>query len=180
MSKYVKNIMADELKRRFAGVENALLVNVVGMDVNTSNRLRKELDEKGINVMVVKNSLAGRATAGTSLASLFDGLNGNSAVCWGSQDIVSLAKEIIQVTKDKAYEKFEVRGGVLDGEAFNADKVVDISKWPSREEQISLLLGQIVGVGSKLSAQLLAGGAILASQIKKIAGDDEAEDENKE
>lgn len=170
--------MTEELKRRFNGVENALLVNVVGMDVNTSNRLRKELDAKKINVLVVKNSIAGRAAAGTSLASLFEGLNGNSAVCWGSQDIVSLAKEIVQVSKDKTYDKFEIRGGVMDGEAFAADKVVDISKWPSREEQIALLLGQIVGVGSKLSAQLLSGGALLASQIKKIAGDDE--EENKE
>ena len=60
-----------------------------------------------------------------------------------------------------------VLGGVMDGEAFTAAEAVDISKWPSREEQIAILLGQITGVGSKLSSQLIAGGANLASQIKQ-------------
>ena len=55
----------------------------------------------------------------------------------------------------------------MDGEAFTAEEAVDISKWPSREEQIAILLGQITGVGSKLSSQLIAGGANLASQIKQ-------------
>ena len=31
MSKFVKNIITEELKKRLAGVENALLVNIVGM-----------------------------------------------------------------------------------------------------------------------------------------------------
>ncbi len=169
MSKYVKNLISDDIKKRVFGVENALLVNLVGMDVNTNNRLRKELVAKGIKVLVVKNSLASRATAGTPLYNMFEGLAGCSAICWGCQDIVSLAKEIVKIAKDKAYAKFEIRGGIMDGEAFSAAKVTDISKWPSREEQISILLGQIVGVGSKLSSQLLAMGANLASQIKQIS-----------
>ena len=168
MSKKVKNVISEDLKKRLDGVENALLVNMVGLEVNTSNRLRNELAAKGIRVMVVKNSLARRATSAGPLAKMFEGLAGNSAVCWGSTDIVSLAKEIVKFTKDKAYAKFEIRGGVMDGEAFKAAQVVEISKWPSREEQISILLGQIVGVGSKLSSQLLSQGANLASQIKQL------------
>ena len=168
MSKKVKNIIAEDLKKRLDGVENALLVNMIGLEVNTSNRLRGELAAKGIKVMVVKNSLARRATSETPLCKMFEGLEGSSAICWGASDIVSLAKEIVRVSKDKAYAKFEIRGGVMDGEAFKAAQVVDISKWPSREEQISILLGQIVGVGSKLSSQLLSQGANLASQIKQL------------
>ncbi|MGI5831596.1 MAG: 50S ribosomal protein L10 [Thermoguttaceae bacterium] len=168
MSKKVKNIIAEDLKKRLDGVENALLVNMVGLEVNTSNRLRGELAAKGINVMVVKNSLARRATSGTSLVKMFEGLKGSSAICWGASDIVSLAKEVVRLSKAKAYAKFEIRGGVMDGEAFQATQAVEISKWPSREEQIAILLGQIVGVGSKLSSQLLSQGANLASQIKQL------------
>lgn len=172
MSKFVKNIITEDLKKRLAGVENALLVNMVGMQVNDSNRLRAVLAEQGVSVMVVKNSLAARATEGTSLNPVFDGLSGTSALCWGAEDIVSLAKIIVKVSKDKQFAKFGILGGVLDGEAFAAEKVVEISKWPSREEQIAILLGQIVGVGSKLSSQLLSGGANLASQIKQLADKD--------
>ena len=48
MSKKVKNIIAEDLKKRLDGVENALLVNMIGLEVNTSNRLRGELAAKGI------------------------------------------------------------------------------------------------------------------------------------
>ncbi|MGN1064873.1 MAG: 50S ribosomal protein L10 [Thermoguttaceae bacterium] len=167
MSKFVKNIITEELKKRLEGVDNALLVNLVGMAVNDSNRLRGALAEKDIKVMVIKNSLAARATADTPLAKAFVGLTGATAVCWGASDIVALAKEVVKVSKDKQFAKFSVLGGVMDGEAFTAAEAVDISKWPSREEQIAILLGQITGVGSKLSSQLIAGGANLASQIKQ-------------
>ena len=63
MSKFVKNIITEELKKRLGGVENALLVNLVGMQVNDSNKLRAVLAEKDVRVMVVKNSLAARAVA---------------------------------------------------------------------------------------------------------------------
>lgn len=49
MSKRVKNILADAMTKRLEGVENALLVNVIGLEVNTSNRLRREFASKGIS-----------------------------------------------------------------------------------------------------------------------------------
>lgn len=167
MSKFVKNIITEDLRKRLTGVENALLVNLVGMQVNDSNKLRAILAEKGVKVMVIKNSLAARATAGTSLEAAFNGLEGTAALCWGASDIVSLAKEVVKVTKEKQFQKFSIIGGVLDGEAFDAKQAVEISKWPTREEQIAILLGQITGLGSKISSQLLAGGSKIASQIKK-------------
>lgn len=169
MSKRVKNIITSDLSKRLDGVQNALLVNVIGLEVNTSNRLRRDFAAKGIRLLVVKNSLAARATQGTPLDGLFKGLQGSCAVVWGDMEIVNLAKEIVKVSKDKAYAKFEIRGGILDGEAFAAAKAVEISTWPTREEQIALLLGQIIGVGSKLSGQLLSVGAKLASQFEKLS-----------
>lgn len=167
MSKFVKNIITEHLRKRLDGVEHALLVNVVGMEVNDSNRLRSVLAEKGASVMVIKNSLAARACQGTPLAAAFEKLGGTTAICWGLSDIVSLAKEVVKVTKDKQFAKFSILGGIMDGEAFDANQAIEVSKWPSREEQIALLLGQITGVGSKLASQINAGGANLASQIKQ-------------
>ena len=39
--------------------------------------------------------------------------------------------------------------------------------WPSRTEQLSILVGQILSPGATLSGQLLGPGGKLASQIKK-------------
>ncbi len=46
MSKKIKNIIANDLAKKLEGVENALLVNVIGLEVNTSNRLRGDLAAK--------------------------------------------------------------------------------------------------------------------------------------
>lgn len=169
MSKFVKNLITEDLKQRFDGVENALLVNVVGMRVNDSNELRANFADKDISLMVVKNSLAARATAGTPLEGAFKDIIGTTALCWGASDIVALAKEVIKASRVRQFNKFSVLGGILDGEAFDAKQAVEISKWPTREEQIAILLGQITGVAADLSSQLISGGKNLASQIKQLA-----------
>ncbi len=172
MSKYVKNLVTDHLRKQLNGVGDALLVNMVGLEANANNVLRAELAQKGIEVLVVKNSLAARATAGTSLDGLFEDVGGTNAICWGTEDIVSLAKEVVRFAKDKRFEAFQARGGIMDGEKLTAEDVDKVSKWPSREEQLSLLVGQILGPGSQLAAQLLGPGAALAGQIKQKAEED--------
>ena len=96
MSKYLKNLIADDLKKRLDGVSDLLVVDVMGMKSNKNVELRKQLRQKKINLLVVKNSLARRATEGTVLAPAFEGVEGSAAVVWGAEDIVSLAKEIIE------------------------------------------------------------------------------------
>ncbi len=176
MSKYVKNLISDHLRQRLQHVEDALLVNVVGLDANANNRLRTELQSKDINLMVVKNSLAARATEGTPLAPLFEGLTGTAAICWGSQDIVSLAKQVVQLAQDAEFEAFETRCGLMDGELLDSEKVAEVSKWPSRVEQLSLLSGQILSPGANLASQLTGPGGALASQIEQIAKGAEEEE----
>ncbi|MEL7498586.1 MAG: 50S ribosomal protein L10 [Planctomycetota bacterium] len=167
MSKFVKDHLSRDLARRLDGVEDCVLANVIGMDANTTSTLRKRLREKGIGMMVVKNSLARRATDGTSLAPAFDGIEGCHAVLWGAEDFVSLVKEVTQLDKDEEqFEVFEARGGAMDGEQLSPERVLEISKWPSRSEQLSMLVGQLLGPGSQLAAQLGGPGGTLVSQIK--------------
>ncbi len=167
MSKFVKQLLTDDIKRRLDGVEEAVLVNVVGLDANTTVNLRKQLKAKNIRLLVVKNSLAARATEGTPLAGAFEGASGTNAIMWGAEDIVTLAKEAMAMHKDEEeLAAFETRGGIMDGEALTTDRVKEISTWPSREEQLSMLVGQLLGPGSELAAQLIGPGGQLASQIK--------------
>jgi len=174
MSKYVKDLVTRDLARRLEGVEDALLVNVVGLDANKTVVLRKRLRDKKMKLLVVKNSLAKRASEGSPLAAAFEGTEGTLAVLWGGEDVISMAKEVVAIQRSGEFEPFEPRGGVMDGEHLTADLVKDISRWPNREEQLSLLMGQILAPGANLSAQLLGPGAALASQIEKKAEESEA------
>jgi large subunit ribosomal protein L10 len=167
MSKYVKNLISDDLRRRLQGVDDALLVNMIGLGATASNRLRAELRQKNIHVMVVKNSLAARATLGTPLAPMFAGLGGSAAVCWGSSDIIGLAKEVIRLARDEKFAAFTPLGGVLDGEQLSSTQVVEVSTWPTREEVLGMLVGQVLGPGGRLASQLISVGGALASQIKE-------------
>ena len=174
MSKYVKELVTRDVKRRLEGVEDAVLVSYIGMDANATNELRTELSEKNITLMVVKNSLVRRATEGTSLAPAFEGVSGPVALCWGSTDFVSLVKELVRLDKDEEkFSEFTANGGVMDGEQLDADGLKAVSKWPSREEQISLLVGQILGPGSQISGALLGPGKMLNSQLKQKGEGDE-------
>ena len=131
MSKYVKNLVSDDIKKRLQNVNDALLVNMVGMNSSATYSLRKELRAKKINILVVKNSMAARATAGTPLARLFDGVGGSAAICWGSEDIVALAKSITAILKSEKFPAFQPRGGVMDGEQISADQIAEVAKWPT-------------------------------------------------
>ena len=174
MSKYVKELVTRDIKRRLEGVEDACLVSYVGLDANATNELRGELEQKDIRMMVVKNSLARRATEGSSLEPAFEGASGQVAVCWGSTDFVSLVKEVVRLDKDKEkYPEFAVSGGVMDGEKLDPEGIKAVSKWPSREEQVAMLVGQILGPGAQLSAALLGPGKMLNSQLKSKGEGDE-------
>jgi ribosomal protein L10 len=173
MSKFVKSLIMDDLRKRLDGVEHALLVSVAGLDAIKNNKLRIALRQKKISLLVIKNSLARRATEGTPLAAAFEHMEGSLALAWGSEDIVSLAKEITRFTEDKQFEPFAARGGVMDGARLTAAQVKEVSKWPTREEQLSILLGQILSPGAALVSQLTSTGGALASQIEQKGEGDE-------
>ena len=97
MSKYVKQLVTRDIQRRLEGVNDAVLVCCTGLDAIATNELRGELAEKDINMYVVKNSLARRATEGTSLAPAFEGASGPIAICYGGTDFVSLVKEVVRL-----------------------------------------------------------------------------------
>jgi len=171
MSKYVKNLVSDHLRQQLAGVQDALLVNMVGLNATADNRLRKELGKKNIRVLVIKNSLARRAADGTPLAPAFEGLEGPTAICWGAEDIVSLAKEVVRLARDAKFAPFAPRGGVVDGEKITAEGVEQISRWPSRPELLSIVAGQLIGVASQVASQLVGPASQIASQIEKLIED---------
>jgi large subunit ribosomal protein L10 len=171
MSKYVKNLITEDLRDRFKDVDQALLVNLVGLDANATGRLRAELRAKNIQVAVVKNSLAARATAGTPLGAMFEGVGGSAAVCWGGEDIVGLAREVARLAKDDAYPAFQARGGIMDGERLTPQEVAEISRWPSREELLSVVAGQLLGVASEVAGQIVGPAVQIAGQIEKLIED---------
>lgn len=165
MSKAVKHMLVEDLKRRLEGVGDVIVVSLGKLDAQKTTQLRKTLRKKKISLQLVKNSLARRATLGTPLAPALDSSEGMLAIAWGGEDVVDLAKELDRLAGVKDFEGFECKGGALDGGRLAADDVKKVAKWPTRAEQLSLLSGQITAVAGRLSGQILAAGGTLAGQI---------------
>lgn len=176
MSKFVKQQITDYYRRKLDGVDAAVLVNMIGLNGPKTTRLRRELAEKNIRVMVVQNNLARRALSGTPLESAFVDVAGPTAICWGAADIVALAKEVVRLADDETFAPFAPKGGVMEGERLTAEQVKEISKWPSREEVLAKIAGQILAPAAKLSAMIGGVGETLAGQIKQIS--EKAAEEN--
>ena len=173
MSKVVKKFVSRDIANRLNGVSDAVVADIGGLTGNDNYSLRKALREQGIGVLVVKRTMAARATEGTNLRPAFENIAGNIAVVYGAEDFVSLARTVSKLANSGQFAKFEVKGGVMDGEALSADQVKAVSKWPSRQEQISMLVGQILAPGATLSGQLVGPARKIAGQVKKMIEDQE-------
>jgi len=173
MSKLVKRLISRDISGRLDGVNDAMVANIVGMTGNENYAVRKALREKGLNLLVVKRTLAAMATEGSSLRPAFDEQAGSLAVIWGGEDFVSLVKTVTKMADSGAFPKLEIKGGVMDGEAMNAEQVKKVAKWPNRQEQIAMLLGQILSPGSNLAGQLVGPARKIAGQVKKMVEDRE-------
>jgi ribosomal protein L10 len=64
MSKQIKEMVRSELASRYAEARSACVVDLTGLSVQSTERLRRTLREKSARVQVVKNSMArGRSRA---------------------------------------------------------------------------------------------------------------------
>ena len=171
MSKIIKNMLTDALKERLSGVDDAIVVSLGSLDAQRTTQLRLTLRKKNIQLQLVKNSLAQRATEGTPLEPAFHGSSGMLAVAWGGEDVVDLAKELDRLSGVKDFEGLECRCCALDGARLEADEVKKVAKWPTRSEQLSTLSGQISGLASTLAGQIDSAGGMLAGQISSRVED---------
>lgn len=165
MSKYVKQLVEDELVKRFEGISEFLIVNTKGVKGTDNNMMRGELCKKDIKLLVVKNALAKRAffRVGIATASLF---SGPCTVAYGGDNVVDVAREIVDWSKKIA--AIEIKGAWLDGESLNADAALKLSKMPTVRE----LQGQIVMLaqspGSRLAGAISSPAGVIAGCIKTI------------
>ncbi len=171
MSKPVKELMIADYRRRFDDVENALLIDIRGIDANQNNVFRIDLARKDIRVTVIKNTRAKKAFVGTRLEALASALVGPSAVAYGAESVVNVAREVVEWARK--IENLQLKAAVLDGELFEGKAGVErLSRYPTREEaqgqMVQLLLtpgGEIVSLVAAPGGEVLS---IVEAMIEKL------------
>ncbi len=170
MSRVVKEMILKEIENRLDGNRDLLVIDSSRLDAVTDNTFRMAMQEKGIHLLSVKNSLALRVLGGgcDQLQQIF---NGPSTLAWGGEDVVALSKEISKQAKE--LELLEIKGGTVEGQALDSAGVEKLSKSPGRMELISMISGQILSPGAQLAGALLGPAGVLAGCVASIADKEE-------
>lgn len=167
MSKQVKNIIVDELEKRYGHLDSAAVVRIIGLDAVSNNRLRRRLHNKKIDVHVVKNSLARVALKGKALEPLAAGLDGPVAVVTGGDSIIDVAKELLAISKEKEFAKIELLNGVIEGDR-ELVPVERIAAMKGRREMHADVLGCAIGPARKLVGCMAGPAGRIAGCLKAI------------
>jgi large subunit ribosomal protein L10 len=174
MSKAVKDMMIDAIRQRVGDNRDFLVIDSSRLDAITDNRFRLALQERGIAVLRVKNTLAEKALQQLGVGSISHVDDGPSALVWGGEDAVALSKEITRWAKQ--LEPLQIKGASIDGQPLDARQVEALSKSPGRLELLAQLSGLLLSPGARLSGALLGPGGILQGQIKAMSEEDEVAD----
>ena len=137
----LKQPIVAEISELLDGAATAVVVDYRGLTVEQDTQLRKQLREAGVTYKVYKNTMIRRAAEGTAFAALDPHLEGPTAIAVSKTDATAAARILAEFAK-KA-DKLEIKGGVVEGNYYDAKGMQVIATIPSREVLLGRLLGSM-------------------------------------
>jgi len=138
----LKRPVIEEISQAVEGASAVVLVDYRGLTVEQDTQLRKQLREGNVTYKVYKNTFMKRAFEGTNFAQLDAHLDGPSALAVSKDDATAPARILANFAKNA--KSLEFKGGVVEGNYYDAAALVELSTIPSREELLSRLLGSML------------------------------------
>jgi large subunit ribosomal protein L10 len=138
MNRTEKTEMVEALGRDLAQSSNAILFAFAGLKVPEVTELRRQVRGTESKYLVVKNTLALRATKGTPLEALAEHFTDATGVAYNRSSPVALAKVLTTFAKTNPHLVF--KAAMIEGRAVAAAEIKTIAEMPSREELVSKLL----------------------------------------
>ena len=119
--------LSEKLSKAIVGV----VVDYKGITVADDTKLRKELRENGVDYFVVKNTILGRAIAGTDLEEMSFALEGTTAIALANEDYTAAARILSKFAETN--QNFKVKTGFLDGKVVDTATIDALAKLPTKE-----------------------------------------------
>ena len=155
------------ITERIQAAQSIVLADYTGLTVLQMTAFRSLCRAKNIECRVVKNRLAIIAADNADLSVIKDHLKGPTALVMGMDSQVEAAKLVVEFAKTN--EKMKVKGGVVDGGFITADRVVTLSKVPSRDELIAKMMGSINSPATGLAMVTNGVAAALTRAVDAVA-----------
>jgi large subunit ribosomal protein L10 len=153
-----KQAVIDEVTGLAAKAQTLVMAEYRGITVADMTKLRNEARSKGVNLSVLKNTLARRAVAGSQFEVVGDQMTG--PLIYGfSVDATAAAKVVADFAKTN--DKLVIRGGAYGGKSLDVNAVKALASIPSKEVLLAQLCGLLMSPISRTAVVL---GALAAKK----------------
>ena len=168
-----KQAIVEELSEKLKNSAAGVLVDYKGITVAEDTELRNELRKNNVEYAVVKNTLLRFAVKNVGMDDLSDVLNGTTALAISHEDPVAPARVINDFAK-KLKDKFEIKGGYMDGKVMPLDEVQALANIPALPVLQAQVLAPITGLAVVLKQIAEKGGEVAPAAEEAAAPAEEA------
>jgi len=146
---------------------SVVLTDLTGLNVAKVTELRRRCRENGVELTVVKNTLAKRGIEKTAAKALAPYFEGPTAIAISRETENMPAKVLAKFASE--HELPKLKAAFVDGAVLDAKGVLALSKLPARGELVSQLMGAIQGPARNLLSVMQGPARNLASVLKQIS-----------
>ncbi len=150
---------------------NFYITDISGLNAEQTTKLRRECFEKGIKLVVVKNTLLHKAfenMENEEVKLLFPILEGPTAIMYTATP--NSPAKLIKKYADEGAEKPALKGAYVQECAFvGADKLGELCNIKSREELIGDIVGLLQSPARNVISALQSAGGKLAGIVKTLS-----------
>lgn len=146
-----KQAVVEEVAALAAKAQTLVMAEYRGITVADMTKLRVAARGAGVDLSVLKNTLARRAVQGTTFENVGDQMTG--PLIYGfSVDAVAAAKVVADFAKTN--DKLVIRGGSFAGKALDINGVKQLANIPSKEVLLAQLCGLLMSPISRTAVVL--------------------------
>lgn len=171
MTREEKGAIIDDLSQKFQSIPYFYITDASGMSVAETNDLRRLCFERGIEYVVVKNTLIKKAletVENADYASFDEVLKGFSGVMFHPEN----GKAAAQLIKEfrRTNDKLKLKGASVDYSLFvGADQLDTLINLKSKNELIGDIIGILQSPAKNVVSALTSGGGKLAGILKTLS-----------
>ncbi|SEI89372.1 large subunit ribosomal protein L10 [Allopseudospirillum japonicum] len=133
-----KKAIVAEVNEAAQSALSVVLADSRGVTVSAMTSLRKQAREAGVQLRVVRNTLARRALEGTSYECLVEQMTGPTLIAFSMEHPGAAARLFKDFAKAEA--KFEVKALAYEGELIAAENIDRLASLPTYDEAIARLM----------------------------------------
>lgn len=171
MTRAEKTATIELLKEKFSNTEHFYVTDASTLTVEQVNKLRAMLFEKGIEMRVVKNTLARKALEALpedkNYADVFDALKGPTALMF--TEVANAPAKVIKEFRGDDDEYPALKAAYIDTSVYHGDDQLDsLSKLKSKDELLGELIGLLQAPMTNVLGSLKSGGNTIMSLLKAL------------